>query len=150
MLSQMQTQMVILMQMLNQMPTAMLYHPSMVMVNLMVFMVVINHLIMELVIIVAMAYDMGMIIAGIQVMVIDTVPGGVTARPTAPTTRTITITTSAVSTTAMTHAVSTVVAIGTAIGMANQLQVGWQEKIFGYLEPMFNLLFSPGHTVVSI
>ena len=122
----------------------------MVMADLMVFMVVINHLIMELVIVVAMAYDMDMIIAGIQVMVIDTVPGGVTARPTAPTTRTVTITTGAVSTTAMTHAVSTVVATGTAIGVANQLQVGWQEKIFGYLEPMFNLMFSPGHTVVSI
>ena len=71
------------------------------------------------------------------------------ASPVAPTTRTVTITTGAVSTTAMTHAVSTVVATGTAIGIvanANQLQVGWQEQISGYLEPMFNLMFSPGHS----
>jgi len=41
----------------------------------------------------------GMIIGNMQVTVIDTVPGSVTARPVVPTTRTVTITTRAVSTT---------------------------------------------------
>ena len=49
--------------------------------------------------------------------------------------------------TTMTHAESTVIATGTAIGMANQLQVGWQEQIFGCLEPMLNVMFSPAHSM---
>ena len=49
--------------------------------------------------------------------------------------------------TTMTHAESTAIVTGTAIGMANQLQVGWQEQIFGCLELIINVMFSPAHSM---
>ena len=92
---------------------------------------------------------MGMVMVigmGIADMVMDTVPRSVTARPATPTP--LTITTSATATTIRGAARSTVDATGTAIGAAaNELQGGWQERILGYFELMFFLMFRPPHII---